>query len=96
MSSNYEVLSIERDGHVATLFLDRPEKRNAMNMTFFSELTAAMAELAADPDVRAVVLAAKGPHFSVGLDLSALGDIVEPRSGGSGRPSERPERPLRR
>ena len=78
MSSNYEVLSIEREGHVATLFLDRPEKRNAMNMTFFSELTAAMAELAADPDVRAVVLAAKGPRFSVGLDLTALGDIVSP------------------
>ena len=76
MPSNYEVLSIERDdAHVATLFLDRPEKRNAMNIAFFSELTAAMNELAEDRDVRAVVVAAKGPHFSVGLDLSVLGGI---------------------
>ena len=51
-----------------------------MNMTFFAELTAAMAELAADQEIRAVVVAAKGPHFSVGLDLSALGEIT---SGGA-------------
>ena len=89
MPSNYEVLSIERDGHVATLFLARPEKRNAMNMTFFSELTAAMAELTADPLVRAVVVAAKGPHFSVGLDLSALGGIGGAGDGGApGQPGE--------
>jgi enoyl-CoA hydratase len=85
MPSNYEVLSIEREGHVATLFLDRPEKRNAMNMTFFAELSAAMAELAADQEIRAVVVAAKGPHFSVGLDLSALGEIT----GGGAQASER-------
>jgi len=75
MPGDFEVLSIERDGHVATLFLDRPEKRNAMNMAFFAELPVAMAELGADPEVRAVVIAAKGPHFSVGLDLSAFSEI---------------------
>lgn len=85
MPSDYEVLSIERDDRVATLFLDRPEKRNAMNMTFFSELTSAMAELTADSEVRAVVIAAKGPHFSVGLDLKALGDI-----GGAGAEAPAP------
>lgn len=76
MPSDYEVLTIERAGTVATLFLDRPERRNPMNMAFFSELTVAMAELAGDPGVRAIVIAAKGPHFSVGLDLAALADIA--------------------
>jgi len=82
MPSKYEVLSIERDDHVATLFLDRPEKRNAMHMSFFAELTAAMAELSSDPEVRAVVVAAKGSHFSVGLDLTALADIGGGETGG--------------
>src|SRR5271165_763357 len=81
--STYEVLSIERHGFVATVFLDRPEKRNALNMTFFSELTAAMRELSADNEIRAVVLAAKGPHFTVGLDLTALADIGATGSGGA-------------
>jgi len=83
MPSDYKVLSLERDGHVATLFLDRPEKRNAMNMPFFSELSAAIEEITADDEIRAVVLAAKGPHFTVGLDLTALADIGAARLGGA-------------
>jgi enoyl-CoA hydratase len=85
--SPYTVLSVEREGHVATLFLDRPEKRNAMGMPFFAELPEAMAELGRDRDIRAIVVAAKGPHFSVGLDLSALADVGNPGSGSNGAPS---------
>jgi len=73
-----DVLTLEVDGHVATLWLDRPEKRNAMGPTFWTDLPEAMAVLGADPEVRAVVLAAKGPHFSVGLDLTAMPDIAGP------------------
>jgi len=71
------VLSLERDGHVATLWLDRPEHRNAMGPAFWADLPAAMAELHDDPEVRAVVLAARGPHFTAGLDLGAMaGDMI--------------------
>ena len=77
-----DVLTIEIDGHVATLWLDRPEKRNAMGMPFWADLPVAMAALGNAPEVRAVVLAAKGPHFSVGLDLTAMADIA-----GGGQPS---------
>jgi enoyl-CoA hydratase len=79
-SFSSDVLTIEVDGHVATLWLDRPEKRNAMGPAFWTDLPVAMAALGAAPDVRAVVLAAKGPQFSVGLDLMALPDIA---GGGS-------------
>jgi enoyl-CoA hydratase len=72
MSFTSDVFSIERDGHVATLWLDRPEKRNAMAASFWHDLPYAMAELGDDPDVRADVLAAKGKSFCVGLDLTAL------------------------
>jgi enoyl-CoA hydratase len=70
--TNSDVLSIERDGRVATLWLDSPERRNAMGPAFWADLPLAMEELSADDEVRAVVLAAKGPHFSVGLDLKTM------------------------
>jgi enoyl-CoA hydratase len=78
------VLTIERDGHVATLWLDRPEARNAMGPDFWRDLPVAMAELGQDPDVRAVVLAAKGKSFSVGLDLKAMGGELVGPGGGDG------------
>lgn len=70
-----DVLTIELDGHVATLWLDRPEKRNAMGPAFWDDLPVAMAALGGDRSVRAVVIAARGPHFSVGLDLVAMAGI---------------------
>ena len=76
-----DVLTLERDGHVATLWLDRPEQRNAMGPAFWSDLPLAMAELNDDPQVRAIVLAARGPHFTAGLDLAAMaGDVVGDRT----------------
>jgi enoyl-CoA hydratase len=66
-----EVLAIERDDHVGTVWLDRPEKRNAMNEDFWRDLPRAMAALGDDPEIRAIVLAARGKSFCVGLDLAA-------------------------
>ena len=43
-----------------------------------------MSELSADRDVRAVVIAAKGPHFSVGLDLKAMAGLLSDGSGNTG------------
>lgn len=73
-------LALEHDGPVAILWLDRPEARNAMGPDLWRDLPRAMARLSSDDAVRAVVLAARGPHFSVGLDLKALGAIL---SGGA-------------
>ena len=80
------VLRVEQDGPVATLWLDRPEARNAMGMDLWRDLPVAMAALSAEPSVRAVVVAAEGPHFSVGLDLKAMGDVL---SGGDSAGGER-------
>ena len=85
------VLAIEQDGEVATLWLDRPEARNAMGVDLWRDLPRAMAVLTDDATVRAVVVAARGPHFSVGLDLKAMGGLLsggDDTSGGAGgRPS---------
>jgi len=77
-----QVISIERDGHVATVWLDRPEARNAMGPAFWDDLVTAMTDVSTDVDVRAVVVAARGPHFSVGLDLKAMAGLL---TGGDGR-----------
>ncbi len=73
MSFSSDVFAIERAAQIATLWLDRPEKRNAMSHEFWRDLPLAMAELGDDPEVRAVVMAARGKSFCVGLDLTALG-----------------------
>jgi enoyl-CoA hydratase len=80
MPTASEVFSVEVDDHVATLWLDSPERRNAMGPAFWADLPVLMGELSRDTDVRAVVVAAKGPHFTVGLDLKAMGGAL----GGSG------------
>ena len=77
------VLRIEHDEAeaVATLWLDRAEARNAMGADLWRDLPRAMAVLSADTTVRVVIVAAEGPHFSVGLDLKAMGSML---TGGGG------------
>jgi enoyl-CoA hydratase len=74
----------EGQAGVATLWLDRAEARNAMGMDLWRDLSLAMAVLSADTAVRAVVVAAEGPHFSVGLDLKAMGAMLTGGGGGDG------------
>jgi enoyl-CoA hydratase len=80
------VLRIEHDQAeaVATLWLDRAEARNAMGVDLWRDLPRAMAVLSADTSVRVVVVAAQGPHFSVGLDLKAMGSMLTAGGGDSG------------
>ena len=82
------VLRITRNGAeaegVATLWLDRAEARNAMGVDLWRDLPRAMAALSADTAVRVIVVAAQGPHFSVGLDLKAMGGMLTGGGGGGG------------
>jgi enoyl-CoA hydratase len=80
-----EVLSLDVDSHVATLWLDREEARNALGSALWRDLPKATAAVANDPTIRVLIIAAKGPHFTVGLDLkefggSLVGDHVPARS----------------
>ncbi len=70
MAFSSDVLSVERNGAVGTLWLDRPEKRNAMSRALWQGLPHALAALCEDAEVRAIVLAARGKSFCVGLDLT--------------------------
>jgi methylglutaconyl-CoA hydratase len=63
-------LELERNGRVATIWMNRPEVFNAFNEQLIGDLSAACAELDADASVRVVVLAGRGRHFSAGADLN--------------------------
>ncbi len=64
------VLEVTRSGHVATLWLDNPKRRNALGIEIFEDLPLAVSDLDYDQDVRVIILAARGEDFSVGLDLT--------------------------
>jgi methylglutaconyl-CoA hydratase len=65
-----ETVRVTRDGRgVATLWLARAEKHNALSAEMIGEITAAAGALGADPAVRVVVLAAEGASFCAGGDL---------------------------
>ena len=61
-------VELARDGELATVTLDRPERRNAQTPGTWRALAAIGRELLADGSVRVVVLRAEGPSFSAGLD----------------------------
>lgn len=68
-------LSVERDGAVVRLRLERPEKLNAQTHEMWFELRQVGAELGRDPSVRALVLSGAGRSFSAGLDTAVLVDF---------------------
>ena len=65
-------VNIERRGHVALVTLARPDKRNAMDSAMFQALDDAARTVAADAELRAVVLAGEGKSFCAGLDLMSF------------------------
>jgi enoyl-CoA hydratase/carnithine racemase len=63
-------LLIDNDGAVRILTMNRPEKRNALNMALSEALLDALHESEQAPDVRVIVLTGAGPAFCAGADLS--------------------------
>ncbi|HEV2829726.1 MAG TPA: enoyl-CoA hydratase-related protein, partial [Pyrinomonadaceae bacterium] len=69
-------VTVERDGHVLMIGINRPEKRNAFDLESLDALVAAYEQLGTDGEVRVGVLFAHGDHFSSGLDLAAVAPVV--------------------
>ena len=71
---NLESLRLNREGDVAVISLNRPEKRNALSLQMMRELDDALAEIGREAEVRAVILRGEGAAFSAGHDLRELVD----------------------
>jgi enoyl-CoA hydratase len=70
MTQQFDSLEIERDGHVAILWLSRADKLNALNRALWLSIPEAIASLDQDPTVRVIVLAGRGKGFCAGIDLT--------------------------
>lgn len=68
-------ISLERSGPLATIWLDRADKRNAMDAQMMRELGATLDEVGADRTIRVVVLRGRGNVFSSGIDHALLGEV---------------------
>lgn len=68
----FEHLEIEKSGLVATLWLNRPEKLNALSEDMWADIPRAVGTLDEDDEVRVIVVAGRGPAFTVGIDIGML------------------------
>lgn len=67
---SYECFTVDITDNIAHVVLNRPEKRNAMNMLFWQELPLIINDIDNNAKARVIVISSTGPHFSAGLDLS--------------------------
>lgn len=71
----FEHVEIEKVGRVGTLWLNRPEKLNALSEDMWADIPAAVGALGDDDDVRVIVLAGRGRAFTVGIDIAMLSGL---------------------
>lgn len=66
-------VTVERRGHVLLMGLNRPDKRNAFNLTLIDQLAVAYHELEEDEELRCGVLFAHGDHFAMPVGATPCG-----------------------
>lgn len=71
----YEHIEVDRYGHIGTIWLNRPDKLNALSADMWEDLPTAVAELDQDDEIRVVVLAGRGRSFTVGIDVALLASL---------------------
>ena len=82
MDFSSDVITIEKTGAVATIWLDRPEKYNALSEPFWLAIPEALKSVEADADIRSIIVAGRGKHFCVGIDLVQSGMGTHQRPAG--------------
>ncbi|MGI9624993.1 MAG: enoyl-CoA hydratase/isomerase family protein [Acidimicrobiales bacterium] len=73
---SYETFLVDKADGIAVVTMNRPQKLNAMNRTFFRELPDVMADLSSDPEVTAAVLTGAGKAFSAGGDIEMFPGLM--------------------
>lgn len=87
-ANEFSAVRVEVADRIATVWLDRPHRHNAWTGKMHTELRAIMADLEADPEVRAVIITGSGAAFCVGGDSKALEGHVERGSYDTGLPAD--------
>lgn len=68
----YQHIDLELESGIGYVWLNRPEKRNALSADMWTDIPAAVAELTDDPGLRVIVVGARGTSFTVGIDIQLL------------------------
>ena len=76
MNKNYEFFEIKIENKIANVILNNPAKRNALTINFWKNLPEIINQIDENVLARAIILSAKGSHFSSGLDLSLFGHEI--------------------
>jgi enoyl-CoA hydratase len=85
---------VERDGHILTLTLNRPERMNALSGAMLIRMYDAFVEASSNPDIRCIILTGAGGNFCSGADLKAMagdGGGTDPEVDVTARMSADPE-----
>jgi len=75
------MVDVESEGGVTRIFLNRPEKVNALDSAVLGQLLAALLRISESPDLRAVVLAGRGKAFCGGADVKELSALTAANAG---------------
>src|SRR5690242_19927254 len=75
------MVELEREGGVARIFLNRPQKVNALDAVLLDALAARLEGLSADESLRAVVLGGRGRAFCGGADMDELAALEAANAG---------------
>src|SRR5438105_4182264 len=75
------MVEFQREGAVARIFLNRPQKVNALDAALLDELAAALERLAGDEGLRVVVLGGRGRAFCGGADINELASLTAATAG---------------
>lgn len=83
--SEYQAFRVELSDNIAHVQINRPEKINAMNAVFWTEIIEIFQWIDDTDEVRAVVISGAGKHFSSGIDLMMLASVANEMGKDAGR-----------
>jgi enoyl-CoA hydratase/carnithine racemase len=72
---SYQHIDVEIANHVGTIWLNRPERLNALSSDMWDDIPAVVGTLNQDQNVRVIVLAGRGPSFTAGIDVAMLAGL---------------------
>ncbi|MGK9063917.1 crotonase/enoyl-CoA hydratase family protein [Stutzerimonas chloritidismutans] len=92
--TQYQAFHVELKDRIAHVAINRPEKINAMNAAFWSEISEIFHWIDETDEVRVVILSGNGQHFSAGIDLQLLAEAATQLGDDIGRNAERLRRQI--
>jgi 2-(1,2-epoxy-1,2-dihydrophenyl)acetyl-CoA isomerase len=76
----YDNIILEKEGFLATLTLNKPDRNNSFDFPMMNEIDDAINDVAQDSEIRALIITGAGKAFCTGGDVSYLGSLIEDRA----------------